>query len=595
VLKQELENLGFKHVIICDTEYNFGIGADGSPIDGNPLRPLAICARDIISNQSWELWVDDFPVFPPFPLDETTLFVAYNASAEVRTFRALGWPAPVRILDLYAEYCDHRNGRDGSQERSLLSALAHYGLNSIGAVHKHQMIDRILKGAPFTPAERREILDYCWTDVDALERLLPAMLPDVEWRGALIRGRYANAVAAMESAGIPVNVALFGKVVANWSDIQGGLIRRIDQSFGVYDDTTFRKEKFEALIERHGLPWPRLASGALALDADTFGDMGRIFPFLAPLAELRTAIGKMRKNKIMIGYDGRARTGLRPFASSTSRNQPSTSANLYGASKWVRNFIQPEPAHALIYLDYSAEEIGIAAALSGDTVMRADYLTGDFYVNFGISLGLLPLGCTKPVAERGYPGIRDKLKVACLATIYGMGPALLSTRIDKPVAVARAWIEAHRRRYVAFWAFAQRATDFAMRNGVLETELGWHLHPCRDPNPRSLANFPIQANAAEVLRVACCLVTEAGFEVCAPVHDALLVNTTIERLDQTVAEVKELMTEASRIVLSGFAIKVGIETTVHPDHLTDKRGEEMWAAVMEQMELLNGTGKKVST
>jgi DNA polymerase I len=592
VLKRELKKLGFKHVIICDTEYNFGIDVDGNPIDGNPLCPLAICAKDLISNRSWEMWDGDFPSAPPFPLDETTLFVAYNASAEVRTFHAIGWPAPERTLDLFAEYCDHQNGRDGSKERSLLSALAHYGLNSIGAVHKHQMIDRILKGAPFTSEERREILDYCWSDVFALERLLPAMLPNVEWRGALIRGRYANAVALMESAGIPINVTLFSEVVARWSEIQSGIIRRIDQGFGVYQGTSFRRELFEALLERHGLPWPQLASGALALDADTFGDMARIFPFLAPLAELRTAIGKMRKNKIMIGIDGRARTGLRPFASSTSRNQPSTSANLYGASKWVRNFIQPEPEHALIYFDYSAEEIGIAAALSNDAVMQADYMNGDFYVNFGISLGLLPADCTKAIAEHGYPGVRDKLKVACLATIYGMGPALLSTRIDKPIAVARAWIEAHRRRYVAFWAFVQRAADFGMRNGVLETELGWHLHPCKDPNPRSLANFPIQANAAEILRVACCLVTEAGFEVCAPVHDALLVNTKVEQLDQTVAQVQELMTKASRIVLSDFAIKVGIEITVYPDHLTDKRGKEMWAAVMEQMALLNGTSKK---
>ena len=127
--------------------------------------------------------------------------------------------------------------------------------------------------------------------------------------------------------------------------------------------------------------------------------MARVFPIVAPLAELRKAIGKMRKNTIPIGEDGRARTGIRPFASSTSRNQPSTSEFLYGASKWVRNFIQPEPGHALIYFDYSAEEVGIAAALSGDKTMQADYLNGDFYVNFGVALGLLPPGCTKAIAE----------------------------------------------------------------------------------------------------------------------------------------------------------------------------------------------------
>ena len=41
---------------------------------------------------------------------------------------------------------------------------------------------------------------------------------------------------------------------------------------------------------------------------------------------------------------------------------------------------------------------------------------------------------------RAHPGVRDKLKIACLAVLYGMGAALLAMRIDKPTAVAAAWI-----------------------------------------------------------------------------------------------------------------------------------------------------------
>jgi DNA polymerase-1 len=417
VLIDRLRLLGFTRIIACDTEYNFGVDVEGEPLDGNPLRPVCVCAKDLLSNESWELWLGEFPKQVPFPLDETTLFVAFNASAEVRTFMALGWPAPARILDLFAEFCDHRNGRDGETGRSLLSALTHYGLDSIGSVFKMQMIDRILKGDPFTVEERREILDYCWSDVFALERLLTAMLSDIEWKGALIRGRYASAVAAMEHAGIPVNAPLLKEVVDCWSEIQGGLIRQIDLDYGVYDGTTFKLDRFAAYVELAGIPWPKLKSGALALDADTFSDMSKIFPAVAPLAELRGAIGKMRRNDVPIGKDGRARTGIRPFASSTSRNQPSTSEFLYGASKWIRNFIQPEPGCALIYLDYSAEEVGVAAALSGDKTMQADYLNGDFYINFGIALGQLPPGCTKAIAEDHHPGTRDRLKVASLATL----------------------------------------------------------------------------------------------------------------------------------------------------------------------------------
>jgi DNA polymerase I len=590
-LAAELRALGFKRVIVCDTEYNFGTTVEGITLDGNPLRPLCVCAKDLLSNESWEFWAGEFPAAAPFPMDETTLFIAFNASSEIRTFNALGWETPARILDLFAEFCDHRNGRDGDTGRSLLTAMEHFGLDTVGTVFKKNMIARILKGAPFSDSERREILDYCWSDVYALERLLGAMLPDIDWKGALLRGRYACAVAVMEDTGIPVNVALLSEVVECWADIQAGLIREIDRDYGVYDGTTFKAERFEAFVEKAGLPWPRLKSGALALDSDTFHDMARVFPVVAPLAELRKAIGHMRKNAIPVGDDGRARTGIRPFASSTSRNQPSTSEFLYGNSKWVRFFIRPEPGHALLYFDYSAEEVGIAAALSGDKTMQADYLSGDFYANFGIALGLLPPGCTKAIAEEQYPGIRDRLKIACLAVLYGMGARLLAMRIDKPTAVAAAWIRRHHQRYATFWKFAQRAIDHLMRGGSLETEMGWHLHPRKDPNPRSLANFPIQANAAEILRIACCLVTEAGYEVCAPVHDAILVHCRIEDIEQTRAEVTKLMTRASRVVLGGFAIKVGIEETRYPNHLTDKRGTKMWTAVMRELELLRARAK----
>ena len=115
-----------------------------------------------MSNESWEIWFGEFPTEPPFPLDKTTLLRRIQCVGRGPHLPALGWPAPVRILDLFAEFCDHRNGRDGDTGRSLLAALAHYGLNSVGAVYKQQMIDRILKGAPFTAEERREILDYCW-------------------------------------------------------------------------------------------------------------------------------------------------------------------------------------------------------------------------------------------------------------------------------------------------------------------------------------------------------------------------------------------------------------------------------------------------
>ena len=56
-----------------------------------------------------------------------------------------------------------------------------------------------------------------------------------------------------------------------------------------------------------------------------------------------------------------------------------------------------------------------------------------------------------------------------------------------------------------------------MLYGWLHTAFGWRIHVGAEVNPRSLRNFPQQANGAEMLRLACCIATERGIEVLAPV------------------------------------------------------------------------------
>ena len=83
-----------------------------------------------------------------------------------------------------------------------------------------------------------------------------------------------------------------------------------------------------------------------------------------------------------------------------------------------------------------------------------------------------------------------------------------------------------------------------------------------------------------MLRIACCLATEAGLEVCAPVHDALLLAAPLDRLDEDVARLRACMAEASRIVLAGFEIEHRRQAVRWPDRYADERGAEMWRRVM---------------
>ena len=78
--------------------------------------------------------------------------------------------------------------------------------------------------------------------------------------------------------------------------------------------------------------------------------------------------------------------------------------------------------------------------------------------------------------------------------------------------------------------------EYALLHKRLWTAFGWQIQVEGHPNPRSLANFPMQANGAEMLRIACILMTEAGIRVCAPVHDAVLIEAPLGELEARVKQ-----------------------------------------------------------
>jgi len=115
--------------------------------------------------------------------------------------------------------------------------------------------------------------------------------------------------------------------------------------------------------------------------------------------------------------------------------------------------------------------------------------------------------------------------------------------------------------------------------GVIHTVFGWPVRVSERSNPRSLRNFPMQANGAEMLRIACCLATERGIEVCAPIHDAVLICAPLDRLDGDIAAMRAVMAEASRFVLAGFELATDVKIVRWPDRYSDPRGTEMWNRV----------------
>jgi DNA polymerase-1 len=393
---------------------------------------------------------------------------------------------------------------------------------------------------------------------------------------ALLRGRFMRAAAQIEHTGVPVDTVTLARLQRHWDDIQGRLIRTIDAHYGVYEGSSFKVAQFERWLARQNIPWPRLPSDELDLKDETFKAMVRSYPVLAPLRELRRTLAQLRLTDLAVGSDGRNRCIMSAFRARTGRNQPSNSRFIFGPSVWLRSLIRPEPGQGLAYIDWCQQEFGIAAALSGDPLMQAAYRSGDPYLEFAKQAGAVPADATKET----HKAEREQFKACVLAVQYGMGAAALAQRINQPEARARELLRLHRETYRVFWAWSDGAVDHAMLHGQLWTVFGWTVHTGTDPNPRFLRNFLMQANGAEMLRLACCLLVETGINVCAPVHDAVLIEAPLDQLDAVVAQAQAILAQASAIVLDGFLLRSETELVRHPDRYRDPRGVVMWDTVI---------------
>src|ERR1700730_11379299 len=264
----------FHEVVVVDTEFTIAAGE----------RPVPVClvAHELRSGRRFRIFEHDFRPTPPYATGPDVLFVAYFASAELGCYRALGWPMPERVLDLFVEFRNRTNGLPTPSGAGLLGALTYFGLDASGAAEKKEMQEAIGNGTWRGRYSPEAILDYCEGDVVATKRLLQAMLPTIDLPRALVRGRYLAAVSAMEHTGVPIDVETLERLRHGWTGMQDRLIAEIDRDYGVYDGRTFKLERFANYLANNNIPWPRLESGQLDLSDNTFRQQAKAYSQVSP-------------------------------------------------------------------------------------------------------------------------------------------------------------------------------------------------------------------------------------------------------------------------------------------------------------------------
>jgi DNA polymerase I len=581
----------FRHGTSIDNEFR----ADPGHL---PYVHLLV-ARDLIAGKEigrW--WRRDLLKMrrPPFPTGKDALVVSYGVSAEMACFLQLGWKPPEYLLDLYAEFRWLTNGRKlefagkdmeklKKHKNSMLAAAFIVGVPlTMDLAHKETMRLMFMNKWEFTPEE--EILggNYCADDTLITQQIYQAMEPVIDWPRALLRGRFGLAVARMERTAVPVDMHNVTRINDNWSDLMVDVIEATNEIYttekdskrqGIFIDGEVSDGLLAGYARQQGMynNWPKTKTGKLSRKKEVMKRLVEIYPQLDILKEVLSTKGATRLLGLSIGPDGRNRANLISFRSKTARNQPSSKEYIFGPAVWLRSLIEAEPGFAVAYLDFAAEEVRILAALSQDPNLMADCLSGDPYMAFAIRASMVPPEATRMStddAKAAYGAERD------LSLNYGRAERGLAEALGWPLWRARDLMKRHIAAYPQAHRWLQGVINHASIHGWQQSAFGWRRFVLAGFNPRSIRNWPCQTAGSEIMMLAAILLTEAGIEVCAPVHDAFLIQAPLDQIEAVVARARVLMEEAARMVTGGFPIPVDAKIYPHGTHYTDKRGTRMW-------------------
>ncbi len=583
----------FTTIAVCDFEYEVA--------DGELPNVLCMVTHVLDENlrhvRTIRQWRGEFGATPPFDIGPNTLFVAYSAWAEMTCFMVLGWKFPEHIFDLHTAYLAASNilrPYDPDEvwkkpRKRLPDACRAYGIPGWEQIDK-ESISRDIGEGRWRDHGQDAVYEYCEEDVRASALLLrhqlcgrPGLPPEDVARVLHWSNYSAKVVAQIQAKGMPIDTVLWNLVQENKAAVIGALLRQFDPSHGSEDPIytpagEWSYERFERWLVRAGVPaWPRLDTGRLDISGDAFGLMSHV-PGIEGLHALRDTLGVIVRAKLPIGRDGRNRPSLFPFCTATGRNAHAKS--LFNAHASVRSFMVFPQDTIGVYLDWRTQEVGIAAALSGDQGLMRDYDAGDVYHALAKLCGLTDELDPKRWKDED-PAMRQRMKPLQLAVNYGMGVPSLAKGLDRHPLVASAIIERHRQTYPLFWKWREERVRLAMLDRKMETVFGWPLYLSSSPNKRTLYNFPMQGNGSEMLRLAAWRLCEAGIIPNMLIHDGILIEAHDEA---EIAQTIEIMKAAGRDVCNGFEIGVGIDQRLERGaRYCDKRpvAQQMWQTIMD--------------
>jgi len=402
----------------------------------------------------------------------------------------------------------------------------------------------------------------------------------------LFQSRYTIPAMLSTCKGVPVDQPLYERFLVHRKSIQAEIVADCP----VFLHQVFKQDRFATWLTERGIlgRWPRTESGLLSTEDESFESFSHI-PQVEQLRQIRQVVNKLRKPGLEV-YGNRNHYSILPFQAESGRN--ATKGCIFQSPKWLRGVVQPAPGRGLVYADCGQEELAIAGVQASDSALLNAYNSGDLYTAYGVAAGLIPKGGTGD----SHPHERATVKTLMIALLYGMSMQSLAVRLGVSRNRARDLLSMHKRMFTATWKMLDAQPEIARANGYAETALGWRLYTTRQTRTGTLRNFRIQGTGADILRLASIFLFEDGLEICAPIHDAVLIECAEEELQETGERVRAAMVRASQYVLDGFALRVKVQLLKYPDRLIEPAGAEVWSrivGIVNRLDSINNVGMSV--
>jgi DNA polymerase I-like protein with 3'-5' exonuclease and polymerase domains len=248
--------------------------------------------------------------------------------------------------------------------------------------------------------------------------------------------------------------------------------------------------------------------------------------------------------------------------------------------------MMPAAGMALAYLDFASMEFGVAAGLSQCRNMLADY-DAEPYLVLPILAKLLPADATKAT----HPAEREAYKAPTLSLQYGGGTGLMVYKLGITKSQGQRLVDLHHDRFAGYWLWSDRKIQRAFDDGELIALDGWRCGVTSLTTEFTARNWLVQANAQATFRYAGLMMRALGIRLVAIIHDAVLIEAPIDRIDLEVMRATVCLERASRRFLRGLALRVDAKIIRDGERFTDGRGAKVWGFVERTLrEIEEGRG-----